>query len=120
MTTLLSAPESVFFGCRCDLHVVIERVVDMQAAVAPGDVEPFRLECCAHARLVPVRNGVADVVDSGLRPRLCAGTAAGNVARVARDQERTALAGLRSEHHVLPLAVNPRGLTLHVEDRCEA
>src|SRR5215470_6309473 len=111
MTTLLSAPESVFFSCRCNLHVVIERVVDMQAAVAPGDVEPFRFECCAHARLVPIRNGVADVVDRGLRPRLCAGTAACHAARVARYQERTALAGLRSKHQVRPLAVIPRCLT---------
>src|SRR5215470_18359730 len=104
MTTLLSAPESVFFSCRRDLHVVIERIVDMQAAVAPGNVKPFRFECCAHARLVPVRNGVADVVDHGLCPRLCAGTAACNVARVARDQERTALPWLRSKHQVRPLA----------------
>src|SRR5262252_5426518 len=94
MTTVLLAPESVFFSCRRDLHVVIERVVDVQAAVAPGDVEPFRFECCAHARLVPVRNGVADVVDRGLRPRLCAGAPACDAARVARDQERTALTGL--------------------------
>src|SRR5712692_2970729 len=103
MTILPSAPESVFDGRRCDLHVVFERVVDMQAAVAPGDIEPFCFERCAHARLVPVRNGVADVVDCGLRPRLYAGTAACDAAGVARDQERTALAWLRPEHQVRPL-----------------
>src|SRR5216683_7230638 len=104
MTILLSAPESVFDSRGCDLHVVIERVVDMQAAIAPRNVEPLCFERCAHARLVPVRNGVADVVDHGLRSRLYASTAAGNAAGSARDQERTALAGLRPEHQVSPLA----------------
>src|SRR5215471_1745956 len=118
MATLPSAPESVFFRRRCDLHVVIEWVVNMEAAVAPCDVEPFRFERRAHARLVPVRNGVADVVDHGLRPRLYAGAAAGSAAGVARDQERTAFAGLRPEHQICPLAVIPCGLALHAENRC--
>src|SRR5271154_2442677 len=98
MAILPSASESVFADRGCDLHIVIEGVVNMQAAVAPGHVEPFRLERRAHACLVPVRNGVADMVDRGLRARPHAGTAAGDVAGAARDQERTALAGLRSEH----------------------
>src|SRR5262252_906087 len=117
MAILPSASESVFGGCGCDLHIVIERIIDMQAAVAPRDVEPLRFECRAHARLVPVWDGVADVVDDGLGSWLCAGTTARNIAGIARDKERTPFTGLRSEHQVGPFAVIPRGLALHVENR---
>src|SRR5215470_12175055 len=118
MAILPSASESVFGGCGCDLHIVIERIIDMQAAVAPRDVEPLRFERRAHARLVPVWNGVADVVDHGLRSRLYAGAAAGGAAGAARDQERTAATGLWPEHEVCPLAVIACALALHVEHRC--
>src|SRR5215831_17430005 len=108
MAILPLPSESVFTGGGCDLHVIIKHIVDMQAAVAPGDVEAFRMKRRAHARLVPVRHRVADMVDYGLRARLDAGTAARNDAGIARDQERAALALLWPEHHVGPLAVIAR------------
>src|SRR6202042_1075593 len=105
----VSAPDSVFLGSRRDLDAVVEGIAAGEAAAAaPGPLEAFGLERPAHARFVPIRDRIGDVVDDSTRRRLRRGGG-------ARDDERAALARLRTEHQVRPLAVVLPRRALHAE-----
>src|SRR5262249_34424938 len=106
-----SAPERILGLRRGDLHVVAEWIEDMQAAVAATDFETLGFKGAANLLFIPVGYGVTDVIDNGPR-RLGVGR------RRASHDERSPLAGLRTEHQIRPLAVVLAGRALHAEHRC--
>src|SRR5215469_14770157 len=86
MAVLLPSNERVFAVDRGDLHLVAERIVDVDAALAAGRIGAGGFERGVHARVVPIGDRVADMVDNSRGGFLV-------VAEIARDDEGTAFAG---------------------------
>src|SRR5205814_9891123 len=98
--SLASAPERIFLDIVRELDVVIGAGIEhMQTAVAPARYfQTLRPHRRPHPLLIPVGEREAEMIDHRLRR----GPVIGN--RIARDHEGAALAGLRTEHQVPPLA----------------
>src|SRR5580692_1583387 len=95
VSILLLAPERVFLDRVGDLDVVIERIVDVQAAVAPGGgVEPFCSQRATDLAFVPIGNRVADMVNHGL------GRLGRIGARIVHNEEIATLVRPRTEGEI--------------------
>src|SRR5258706_3735096 len=68
MAVLLSSDKRVFAVDRGDLHLISIRIVDVYAAFAASRVGARGLQRVVDARVVPIGDGVADVVDNGALP----------------------------------------------------
>jgi len=87
--------ERVFLDRVGELDVVIEGIVDMQAAVAPGGgVEALGLQRTANLAFIPIGNRVADMVDHGLRRLRRIGP------RIVHDEEIATLVRTRTEGEI--------------------
>src|SRR5258706_6506169 len=109
MVFLPSSDKRVFAVDRGDLHLISVRIVDVHAALAPRRVGARGFERVVDARVVPIGDRVADVVDNGLRGLFIG-------AEVARDDERAALAGLRTAEGDVGAAHPLVVVDLRVED----
>ena len=103
-------PRGFFFDIG-ELHGVIERIehVHVSGSLHVGLTGLF--QASRHARLIPVRDGVADVIDEAGCRRPWIGWRPG----IARNQELAAFAWLRPEHQIGAAAVVFVRHALHAE-----
>src|SRR5882672_7114604 len=101
----------VFFFAVGELRRIVERIEHVHVS-GPLDERPTGfLKAGRHACLIPVRDGVADVIDEAGCRRPWIGRRPG----IARDQELAAFARLRSEHQIGAAAVVLVRHALHAE-----